>query len=463
MSLLRQGFRPLLALLPGLLLVATAPAQSLADPVPATLDWPAANSRLLQAADGLAAARAGVNRADDLAAASRWLRLPEVNAEVRRMHLQKTLAVPADALGPLQPLLGGASSVGVQINDWRTRPLLSAVLPLYTGGKIPAAQAAARADLAMARAELAGERGSQQLQLVQAYFGQQLARQVLAVRSEVLAGLEQHLAQARALEREGMATAAQRLQAEVARDRALREQRRSANDLASVEQALAGLLRSNEPVQTASPLFVLSQLPDSLAGLVDSARAQHPQVTRLQAMTDKARSGLAVEQARLKPQVFLFGQYDFHREDALITDPDWAVGIGVRYTLLSPSMRPLQVRAARAQLEQASQGLEEARTQVGIGVQQAWHAVDSARSQFLLLDSAQAQAAENLRMQELSWREGMATSLDVIDARLSLGATGVERVQAAWEFTVALARLLEVSGRMDAFDQYRQQADRVLE
>lgn len=315
----------------------------------------------------------------------------------------------------------------------------------------------------MARAELAGERSSQQLQLVQAYFGQQLARQVLAVRSEVLAGLEQHLAQARALEREGMATAAQRLQAEVARDRALREQRRSANDLASVEQALAGLLRSNEPVQTASPLFVLSQLPDSLAGLVDSARAQHPQVTRLQAMTDKARSGLAVEQARLKPQVFLFGQYDFHREDALITDPDWAVGIGVRYTLLSPSMRPLQVRAARAQLEQASQGLEEARTQVGIGVQQAWHAVDSARSQFLLLDSAQAQAAENLRMQELSWREGMATSLDVIDARLSLGATGVERVQAAWEFTVALARLLEVSGRMDAFDQYRQQADRVLE
>lgn len=427
------------------------------------LDWAGANARLMQVSNGVSAAQAGVARADGLAAASRWLRVPEVTAEVRRMHLKKTVELPGELLGPLQPMLGNRQTFGAVVDDWRTRPVVSAVMPLYTGGKIPAAQAAARADQAVARAELAGERSSQQLQLVQAYFGQQLARQVLAVRSEVLAGLEQHLAQARALEREGMATAAQRLQAEVARDRALREQRRSANDLASVEQALAGLLRSNEPVQTASPLFVLSQLPDSLAGLVDSARAQHPQVTRLQAMTDKARSGLAVEQARLKPQVFLFGQYDFHREDALITDPDWAVGIGVRYTLLSPSMRPLQVRAARAQLEQASQGLEEARTQVGIGVQQAWHAVDSARSQFLLLDSAQAQAAENLRMQELSWREGMATSLDVIDARLSLGATGVERVQAAWEFTVALARLLEVSGRMDAFDQYRQQADRVLE
>lgn len=458
----RQGFRALAALLTSLLLALPAVAH---EPVPAgtVLDWSGARAQLLQQADGLTAAQAGVRRADELAAASRWLRLPEVNAEVRRMHLQKTVEIPSEALGPLQPLVGGAPTVGTQINDWRTRPIVTAVMPLYTGGKIPAAQAAARADQTLARAELAGERGSQQLQLVQAYFGQQLAVRVLDVRTQVLAGMEQHLAQARVLEREGMATVAQRLQAEVARDKAQREQLRSANDLASAQQTLAALLRAGAPVQTASPLFVLSQLPASLQQLGDTARQSHPQVERLQALQDKARAGLAVEQAKLKPQIYLFGKYDFQREDALLTDPDWAFGIGLRYNLVSPSMRPLQVRAARAQLEQASAGLEEARTRVGIGVSQAWHALDSARSQFLLLESAQAQAAENLRLQQLSWREGMATSLDVIDARLSLGAAQVERAQAAYQFTVALAQLLEVAGQLDAFENYRQQADKVLQ
>ena len=454
-----SGLLSLLVLMCGCLPVAAAQSA----PPGIAMDWNAANARLLQAADGVAAARAGVDRADDLAAASRWLRLPEVNAEVRRMHLQKTVEVPADVLGPLQPLVGGAQTLGLQIHDWRTRPIVSAVLPLYTGGKIPAAQAAAGADRAVARAELAGERGSQQLQLVQAYFGQQLAEQVLTVRSEVLAGLEQHLAQARALEREGLATVAQRLQAEVARDKAQREQSRSANDLSSTRQTLAALLRSDAPVETTSPLFVISALPASLSRFQETARQSHPQVLRLQALQDKARAELAVEQAKMKPQVYLFGQYDFQREDALITDPDWAFGIGLRYNLVSPSMRPLQVRAARAQLEQASEGLDEARTRVGIGVNQAWHALDSARTQFLLLDSAQAQAMENLRLQTLSWREGMATSLDVIDARLSLGGARVERAQAAYQFTVALAQLLEVAGQLDDFENYRQQADKVLQ
>ena len=66
-------------------------------------------------------------------------------------------------------------------------------------------------------------------------------------------------------------------------------------------------------------------------------------------------------------------------------------------------------------------------------------------------------------MQELSFREGQATSLDVIDARLALGGARVERAQAAYQFDVALAQLLEVSGQMERFDDYRRRADKVLE
>ena len=161
----------------------------------------------------------------------------------------------------------------------------------------------------------------------------------------------------------------------------------------------------------------------------------------------------------MKPQVFLFGQYDLHREDALLTDPDWAFGVGVKYTFLSGRDRPRRISAARAQQDQAQAALREAQNRVAIGVAQAWNALETARQQYLLQDSSIGHARENLRLQELSFREGQSTSLDVIDARLGLGGALVERARAAFEYDVALARLLELSGQSARFADHIRRAD----
>ncbi len=96
-------------------------------------------------------------------------------------------------------------------------------------------------------------------------------------------------------------------------------------------------------------------------------------------------------------------------------------------------------------------------------MRKAWNELETARQQYVLLDSSIAQAQENLRLQELAFREGQATSLDVIDARLGLGGARVERAQAAYQYDIALAQLLEVSGQMDRFEEYRRRADEVID
>src|SRR5690606_369853 len=144
------------------------------------------------------------------------------------------------------------------------------------------------------------------------------------------------------------------------------------------------------------------------------------------------------------------------------TDSDWAFGIGLRYTFLSGSNRPRQIAAAREQLYQAEAGLREARNQVTIGVSKAYNDLESARQQYLLLDSSIELSRESLRLQQLSFREGQVTSLDVIDAQLRLGGTMVERARAAYEYDVSLARLLEISGQVDRYHDYFRQADKVL-
>ena len=438
-------------------------ARGAADADTPALDWQQARQRLLQVADALAAADAGVEAKEHLQDASRYLRLPEITVDVRRMHFEKTLALPLGSLAPVAEAFGIPSPLEFSLGDWRTRPVATAFLPLYSGGLIPAAQAAARGASAQARAERDAQRQALELQLVQAYFGQRLAEQALAVRREVLDGLDRHVDAAGKLERAGFATRAQRLQATVARDKAARDYHKAVNDLDTLQQALATLLRSGGPVRAASPLFVIEGPIADRASFERTALAGHPQVERLQALLAQAEQGVRVQQARLKPQVYLFGQYDLHRRDALLTDPDWAYGIGVRYTLVSPSARPLQVSAARAQEAQARFGLEEARSQLRLGLDKAWNELETARTQFRLLTSSIAQAGENLRLQELAYREGQATSLDVIDARLALGGAKVEQAQAAYEFDMALARLLETGGQLDRFDDWRRKATKVLE
>ncbi|KAG1258468.1 hypothetical protein G6F65_015569 [Rhizopus arrhizus] len=183
--------RAALALTLATCLPLTALAQSITD-APA-LDWEQARQRLEQVSDALAAADAAVRNKQDLQDATRLLRLPEITGEVRRLQFQKTLTLPLGSLAPVAEAFGIDSPLSFTERDWRTRPVVTAVLPLYTGGVIPAAQRAASAAHEQASAEREAQRQSLTVQLAQAYFGQRLAEQAVEVRRDVRDGLNRHL------------------------------------------------------------------------------------------------------------------------------------------------------------------------------------------------------------------------------------------------------------------------------
>src|SRR5690554_7914635 len=81
-----------------------------------------------------------------------------------------------------------------------------------------------------------------------------MAEQVLLVRSDVRAGLQQHYQRASRLEEEGFATKAQKLQAKVALDDAEREYRKAQNELQGAQAALSGILHSTEVIKPTTSL-----------------------------------------------------------------------------------------------------------------------------------------------------------------------------------------------------------------
>lgn len=433
-----------------------------AQTAPVALTFDGAQSQLLDRSDAIAASDANMRSKEAQEGATRTLRRPDVDVEAQLLEYQKTLYLPLGSLAPVAQEFGIADPLRFQQRRSSTRPIISATLPIYAGGQISGTQAGARAQVAQARADRDIAANEQIVQLVRAYFGQQLAERALGVRRDVLTGLDRHVEDAVKLERERFISHAQRLQAEVARDDARAEYEKAIGDLSTANAALAGLLREPEGVRPTTPLFVISRPLPPIETFRAAAFASHPQIARLEALEGQAKAGVTLQQAKQRPTVYGFTQYNFDRRNTLLTDPDWAVGLGVRYKLFSGLGRRQSVDAARATEEQARAGIREGRTQIGIGVAKAWNDVETARRRYLLLDSAIASSTENLRLQTLSYREQQATSLDVVDAQLGLGRARIQRAQAANDYIQALAQLLNVSGMIDEMPRYVAEADKVI-
>ena len=339
-----------LAGLAGALLLMASAAHGQAPPPDAllSLSYSAAQARFLDRSDALDAADAGVRAAEARRDATRTLGRPDVDVEAQVLDFQKTLFLPLGSLEPVANAFGIADPLVFRVRRFVTRPIVTATLPIYAGGQMDAARASASSRLAIEEAARDDAAAQGLVQLARAYFGRQLAAQALDIRRAVVAGIAAHVADARALEREQQIAPVQRLQAEAALEEAQREAEKAFADLAAADLALAGLLRADDPVRPTTALGIPSTPLPPADEFVAAALERHPTLKRMQANVRLAGAGVAAETAQLRPTVYALAQYNFDRRDTLVTDPDFILGVGLKYRIAGGLGRRSGVAAARA-------------------------------------------------------------------------------------------------------------------
>jgi len=223
---------------------------------------------------------------------------------------------------------------------------------IYSGGRISAAQRALAAGVDEARAELTRSEEQLDLQLAHAYFGLDLAANIERTRNSILAGAENQLTRAIRFEQNGLIPKVERLNAQVSRDEAAREQVRAQRDREIAQARLQRLLHSDTPIEPSTPLFVLTGPVKPLSEWLAVAERDNPILAALAAKRSQAEQGIDAAQSGWKPQVFAFGTYALVKHYQTLIEPDWAAGVGVNFTLFSREDRDSQVSAAREGLRQ---------------------------------------------------------------------------------------------------------------
>ncbi|MCX9147325.1 TolC family protein [Erythrobacter sp. WG] len=418
------------------------------------LTYDEAQQRYLEQSDEIEAADAAVRAAALRYKATRTIGRPEVEIEAQLLDFQKTLFLPLGPLADVGAAFGLVDPLQFRIRELVRRPIITATMPIYAGGQMDAARTGAASKLAIEEAARTETTAKGLAQVARAYFARQLAAEARDVRRDVVVRMEQLVADARALEREQQIARAQRLQAEAALEQAKREFEKADGDLAAAEIAVMSLLRLEAPTKLATPLAVREAALPPVEAFVDSALANHPAIRRLDASVTLAGAGVKSEAAQLRPNVYALAQYNLDRQNTLLTDPDFIMGVGIKFKLASGLGRRSQLSAARETEAQASAGAREARNQIEAGVRIAHSRAETARRRHALYARSIAAADESLRVARLSFRELQGTSRDVTDAELVAASARVEQALAAYEYVDALISLMESSGQMERLPDY---------
>ncbi|MFV0447147.1 MAG: TolC family protein [Vibrio sp.] len=422
---------------------------------------------LQQNNNSLAAERANVERYEHVANSKGNLNLPSitVGANYTRLDNNITLSVQQVAESSAQSIALSAflSSLGSFTSTITERDIFTssirAVWPIFTGGRISAAQNAASGQKEEAQSQLAMETQARYEDLAKYYFSVVLAQQVLETRVSVEAGLTKHRDNAAKLEQQGQIAHVERLQADASLDKASVERKKAQKDLDIAQSALTEILGQTTQVEPDGMLFINQSLPPMNA-FIDQTLNTYPGLNLLDAKEKQASSLINAEKGKYYPEVYLYGDYNLYEDDSLASQmtPDWLVGIGVSVPLLENTGRSDQMKAAQSAVSQVKYLKAQARQDLQVLVKKTYLEAEQALEEVTGLNSSLNLAQENLKLRQKAFAQGLSTSVDVVDAELYLASIKTQQYVASFNYLISLNKLLALTSEMDTFDTYKKSA-----
>jgi len=268
-----------------------------------------------------------------------------------------------------------------------------------------------------------------------------LAEQRLDLLRENLAAARRHAESVSHLHEEGLALGADRraLEAQVAEAEARLEGARA--DSVAARSYLGLLLGADAPV--ARPLADPGPPPERDLPALDEAVARAELRADVRAaIGDRAaaRAHRKIAVSRMLPDLELAVGIEHNSETAFGTGgSQWMVGLGARMEL--DAGVPSAIRSASAETRAADARLDQVWTRARHEIAVAYAGVETARRRFLALRAAEVAAAESHRLTEERHREGLATTLELIESRNSWTRTRLAAVEAIHDAALARSAL----------------------
>lgn len=384
--------------------------------------------------------------------------LPKIGMNATFVHFDKDIRTEISSLN----LKGETVSIpNLTIQDKNLGIFgFNAVWNIFTGGKIIAMNSAARAELLGANLKYRALADNLTTKLVANYYGLAFAYDAAEVRKMLMTTTEEHLNDARKMEKEGLIPKSERLHAEVAYKQAKKDYDASLKDILIVEESLKNLIKADDvdlsgiSVQPQSFLFMFNGELPKLEELKAEAIKNNPDFKQTDVQKKLAQANYRANAANYSPMVSLFA-YDIAAQGNLASQlPRFGVGAGVNFLLFDGISRYNNLKAADAQRQEVKYLTIAAKNDVESLVVRNYNELQKFKEQYESTDTSIENAEESLRCARLAFKEGYGTSLSVADTETSLANIKIQRLNALYNYDIKLAEILSNIGQSDKIFEY---------
>ena len=369
--------------------------------------------------------------------------------------------IPSDYIPSISQMLSGAmaASWALPLQD-RSLGFVGGdvTVPLWMGGKINAANRAARINEQTARSQGIQQRNALVSGLVERYYGLALAQQVVVVRQQVVDGVRKHLEDAAALEAQGMISRSEKLYVEFKMSEAERDLQNAQSQVETIAAALNSTIGRTDDYLPVTAMFILERI-EPLDHFRTLAAERNPLLDQVDQKRRLAYEGVRAQRSSFLPQVVAMGGMSFYDYQVSKVLPRWAVGVGVNFKLFDGLNREYKYSAAKQTVRRVEALQDKAGNDISVLVEKLYNQMENYRTQMASIEASLAFAEEYLKTKNAAFLEGMSSSTDLIDAELNLAKVKTERIEAAYRYDVSLAQLLEAAGVSDEFTAYMRRQD----
>ena len=241
----------------------------------------------------------------------------------------------------------------------------------------------------------------------------------------------------------GLATPISRKKIELAQQQLLARQQEFRHNRTLLIELLHQLIgEEREVLRSLSPELVAVSPKEMTA-------EKRPEIQALEEAEKATVYKAKMERSHFIPKLALKGHYEFLEEDLSLFDPQWYVGVGVKWNIFDGDQSRLKSLRSKLEAEKYREQREEAEEMIALSIIKAQHSYEAALQDTQIAKKEYELAEATFEMVNKQHKNDLASITEVLDALKDLEKADFQLQQSYFDQRQAGSRLLYAKGILE--------------